>query len=371
MFSSSNMLQFISQHKRRYLAIVTFCCLLGMTLALALRRNDATHDRADTSPALQHEEPVVGTHLGLVGSIEPAIESIVTAPFAGTILTLDVNEGQIVDRGHVLLTLDTADIDAHLRSALTDVLTARRALHELQSWESGPEMSRARRAVLSARQAFADTQQKLRDVRELFEIGIVPRMELDALAVQSRSQHIDIAVAEDDLKHVRARGSPDNLQIAEMALMNAVAKHEALLDAKRQRDVVAPFDGVVIRVRSNAPGDFVRPILPGAAVEQGQALLGLASLDRLQVSALVDEMDVALLSVGAPVEITGDAFDGLALQGVVSTVGIRGRGPAAVGSRARYTLTVDLLSIPEADRAKIRLNMSARLSIRISSDSTP
>nr|WED69716.1 hypothetical protein PJ912_09090 [Pectobacterium colocasium] len=75
-------------------------------------------------------------------------------------------------------------------------------------------MSRARRALSSARSTFSNTQANLRDTQALFERGIVARMEVDTLKQQIRSQEQDLNAAQEELKTVLARGNGEDRKIA-------------------------------------------------------------------------------------------------------------------------------------------------------------
>ncbi|MRT33227.1 HlyD family secretion protein, partial [Xylella fastidiosa subsp. multiplex] len=80
------------------------------------------------------------------------------------------------------------------------------------------EASRSRRALANARMNLADTARKLADTRALFQRGIVPRMEVDALEQQSRAQQLEVSSAQAELTSTLARGEGENREIAEMEL---------------------------------------------------------------------------------------------------------------------------------------------------------
>lgn len=307
-------------------------------------------------------EPLV-QRLGLAGRIEPGALLTLTAPFDGTVQDKPVEEGQRVERGQVLLRLDTTQLQIQLRDALAELLKARRAVQDLQGWTNGQDMARPRRALSTSQLNLNDTERKLEETRVLLERGIVPRMEVDALMQQAQMQRLDLKAAEAELKDMGEKGQGENRQVADMQLANATAKYEALQVLEGQREISAPFAGIIVRVPGNSADTTARPVQQGARVSPGQPLLGLANLEQLKVVAKVDEGDINQLQEGLPVDITGDGFGGILLNGKITSVGSQVLQSEFQGSGASYELGVALPPLTPAQQQRIRLGMSARLSI--------
>src|SRR5471032_275349 len=60
--------------------------------------------------------------IGLVGQIQPGTLSTLAAPFEANVLQKPAEEGQRVERGQLLLRLDTAQLQIQLREALAEQL---------------------------------------------------------------------------------------------------------------------------------------------------------------------------------------------------------------------------------------------------------
>ncbi|HIE1617066.1 TPA: HlyD family secretion protein, partial [Pseudomonas aeruginosa] len=163
--------------------------------------------------------------IGLVGRLEPGRVVTLAAPFAGNVEALLVEPGQRVAEGQELLRMDTREIAVQVREAQSALLKARRTLQDLRDWERGEDMARVRRALRSAQLAQSSTERKLRETRELFQRGIVPRNELDDLEQQASQQRMDLEAARREVESTRAKGQGENRQIAEMDLANASVKY--------------------------------------------------------------------------------------------------------------------------------------------------
>ncbi|MBG4721484.1 HlyD family efflux transporter periplasmic adaptor subunit [Pseudomonas aeruginosa] len=302
--------------------------------------------------------------IGLVGRLEPGRVVTLAAPFAGNVEALLVEPGQRGAEGQELLRMDTREIAVQVREAQSALLKARRTLQDLRDWERGEDMARVRRALRSAQLAQSSTERKLRETRELFQRGIVPRNELDDLEQQASQQRMDLEAARREVESTRAKGQGENRQIAEMDLANASVKYETLQAQLDGRTVRAPFAGIVVAAPGLAGEQGSRePVQAGSKLGQGQALFGLASVERLKVSAKVSELDINQLREGQAVEISGDGFEGTTLAGVIAALGGQALPGMAQGGSPQFEVTVSVAPLDPRQLQKIRLGMSAKLTV--------
>ncbi|HYQ54700.1 MAG TPA: HlyD family efflux transporter periplasmic adaptor subunit [Pseudomonas sp.] len=297
--------------------------------------------------------------LGLVGKVQAARQEIQAAPFDAVVAALMVAEGQRVSAGQPLFRLDTAQVDVQIRQAEAEWLKARASHRQLQGWQAGPEVTRARRSVLAGRASLALSQAALVDTRRLFERGIVARIEVDSLAQQVSAQRQALQDAEDELQGVQARGQGDGLRIAQMELTNAQARWQALLALRKRQVGTAPFAALVAPVGSR-DGAAARAVQAGQQVSQGTPLLALIDLGQLQVLAGVHEQDLAWLREGQEADVS---VAGHLLVGKVRRIGLQARDDAGQG--AWYDVLVELGAPREPTGLGLRLGMSAQLTVRV------
>ncbi|MEK7330039.1 MAG: efflux RND transporter periplasmic adaptor subunit, partial [Candidatus Eisenbacteria bacterium] len=125
----------------------------------------------------------------------------------------------------------------------------------------------------------------------LFKSSLVSQGEMDLAKSRLES-------AEAELEGAEAR---------EQRARSAVRLGQDELDHLR---VLAPFDGVVSQ----------RMVEVGEPVVPGQPVLEVVSLDRLYVSAPLDEIDIGRVREGLPARVTLDPYRGRVWQGAVSRV---------------------------------------------------
>ena len=303
--------------------------------------------------------------IGLVGKIEPDTTITLTAPFDGNVQANLVEQGQRVEAGQVLLRMDPATLEVQLRDALSAQLKARRTVQEMQDWDNGPAVSRARRSLRTAEMSAGNTQRKLTESENLVQRGIIPRNELDDLRQQTQQQQLDLASARGELQQAIGQGKGEYRQIAEMELTNATVKYEALRQLLDGREVKAPFSGIVVPPPgANTPqaGASNVPVQAGSKVSQGQVLFGLANIERLKIVTKVSELDINRLHQGQAVEVLGDGFDGERLSGSVSVVSGLAMTSDGQGS-AQFPVTLSIPQLTPQQLQRVRLGMSARLTI--------
>ncbi|WP_338477767.1 HlyD family efflux transporter periplasmic adaptor subunit [Pseudomonas trivialis] len=304
--------------------------------------------------------------IGLVGKIEPDTTVTLTAPFDGNVQANLVEQGQRVEAGQVLLRMDPATLEVQLRDALSAQLKARRAVQDMQDWDSSANVSRARRSLRTAEMTADTTRRRLSESEDLFKRGIIPRNELDDLKQQARQQQLDLAAARAELQQAQDQGRGEYRQIADMELTNATVKYEALQQLLAGKEVKAPFSGIVVPAPGNnsaqAGGNNNAPVQSGSKVSQGQVLFGLANIERLKIVAKVSELDINQLHQGQAVEVLGDGFDGERLSGTVSVVSGLAIASEGQGS-AQFPVTLAIPTLTPQQLQRVRLGMSARLTI--------
>lgn len=191
-------------------------------------------------------------------SAYPGSEVRLAAERGGRVTRVLVEEGQPVAKGALLAEIDSDE----LRAALAE---SRARVVEAQAEVTLARLNRERRERL---------------VRE----QIVAAHDLD-----QASRDLDIA---------RARLDTASAE---------VTRYEAQI---RKTRILAPIAGTVI----------ARAVDAGETVETGDHAFTLADLGRLRIEAEADEADAGALSVGAPVAITADGYEGRSWRGSVEEV---------------------------------------------------
>lgn len=304
----------------------------------------------------------VSSSISLSGRLQPIEEIMLTAPFDARILERRFSFGQVVEKGDLLLRLDTSETKIKLREAKSSYIKTLQNYEELISWEKSTEMARARRSLQRAESTLENNIRQLDESVLLFEKGIIPAQELNSAKQQVETSRMDLISSKEEMASTSKKASPENISIAKMELDNARIRLNELKSLISQAEVRAPVSGVVIQPVTEE--NKKQSLDQGARVQAGSALLALGDLSGLKVFSRVDEVEIGRLSLNQKVRANGDAFPGIMLDGYLSHISAQatsGNGMEAPGFEVQVTL-------PELSKdasSAIRVGMSADLEILV------
>lgn len=239
------------------------------------------------------------------GYVVAQVSSEVGPVVAGRVKSISIKEGDVVEPGQVIATLESSDRKAAIASARSVVTSS----------EARAQVSRAELAAMELR---------AKRERALARDGVSAPAIADDLDAQITAQRKVVEAADAQTK--AARAEVRNVQVG--------------LD---YMTVKAPIRGTVVG----------KPVGVGAMVGPFTgALAKLVDLDSIMVETDVPEGRVHVLALGAHAEILLDAFPGKRLRGVVSQVGPR-------VDRAKATVTVKVKFVDALDT--VLPDMAARV----------
>lgn len=223
---------------------------------------------------VQAERRDVVSVLAVVGRVRAPSRAALGTPVAGVVDEVRVREGDTVQSGATLITLDA-------RQAAATAREAEAALAEIRAATAQSIAEAEREAQLAARD--------LERVRAVHSAGALTTQRVE----QAEQRAADAASRVESLRAMATTGDDQPA---------AVARAEAAVEAARARvaqsRVVAPGSGVVL-TRSVEPGDAVAP---------GQTLLEVALAGEPQLVVFPGEENLAGLAIGARATASADAF---------------------------------------------------------------
>jgi HlyD family secretion protein len=260
------------------------------------------------------------------GTVQACLRAFPTPSVGGQISRLEVTEGQLVEKGDLLLELWNEDIAA-------EVALAR---------------SERDAAVASARAACLQAEVAQREADRL--------VKLQKKGVASEEQ-TDKVVTEAKAAQAQCEAARANVEVS----TSRVGVTEAKLARTR---LTAPFSGIVAEVTGEL-SQFVTPSPPGIATPP---IVDLIGLDCFYVTAPIDEVDAPGIVPGMPARITLDAYGDRAFEGRVRRVAPYVQ---ALEKQAR-TVDVEVEFVREEDRERLLAGYSADVEIILEvRESTP
>jgi RND family efflux transporter MFP subunit len=204
-----------------------------------------------------------------VGTVRPRTETRIESRVTGQILAVQVNPGDTVEKGALMVSLDSRQLTTRLDQAKQALKTA----------EAGREQ--ARYGLDAARAAFKQAQANYLRVKGFFESQAATAQELEAAESYYRQAEAGVKRAEEALA-----ASEASIRQAQ-----AVVK-ESLISLEYTR-ILAPQAGVVLK-RFVEPGDLALP---------GKPLVALRTSGALRLEAHVREGLITRVTPGASLKV--------------------------------------------------------------------
>ena len=217
----------------------------------------------------------------------------VAAPFAGTLVSLDVARGQPVQPGAPLFALEAENESAARREAAERVRKADAQLEDLRKGKRPTEIEMAKAQLAQAQVTASYSEKEWRRQLDLVSKGFVSQSAADQ-AKSTRDRDRDrVTELQNALATQESGARPDEIKAAEH---DAAAARESLAQADwrlRQKSVASTVGGVVTDTL------FVR----GEWVPAGAAVVSILPAANVKARFFVPEPDVGALKLGQAVRL--------------------------------------------------------------------
>ena len=309
------------------------------------------------------EPRLLQSHVTVRGKLEPLQSLAINSPFGGRVKELFFEYGEQVEKGQPLVELDTSRIVVELREARVAYIQAEQAHRRLTDPTHNTTVSSARLALHRARIDLDVAKEELDEQRFLLDRGVVSEDRYKAMERNYENQKVSLDSAQRNLKIVLADNETGKIASA-LSLDNARSKLEDLKQAFAQATTRAPVSGVILSALATSQAgksdtSSGGPLVVGQDVERGTQLLTIGDLTGISIASKADEIDIGAIRKGLPVRISGDGFQGITLDGIITHVS----SEASTGSTPWFQLSAQVPELTAEQRKVLRLGMSARLDV--------
>lgn len=264
--------------------------------------NGATHE-AVSAPVATVTETLQPVLHEAVGTIQAKADGTISAKIMGTVRKIHVKEGDRVNAGDLLVTLDPRQVSAQFSQARAAVSEARNAAVAAAAAE---EAARANAELAST------TFERYQNLKKMDSVSA---QEYDEVVSRYRQAQSALKQTEE-----MAQAAQDRVKQAESGMSAAAVSNE---DAT----VSAPFDGTIGN-KLIAEGDLATP---------GRPLLTIESITGFEMAIDLPETLFKSVSVGQVISIRVPALNDLPLSGTISAV-----SPAADARSRSFLVKVEL-----------------------------
>ena len=276
------------------LAIAAAVLLLALAGWALFGRDDAPRVQTASVVAIGGGNGGSGSVLDATGYVVARRMATVSAKVTGKVREVLIEEGQHVEAGEVMATLDPVDAAAQRDLAAAQLAAARSQISGAQARLQEAEASASRLGQLVGQQLVSKAQ---------YDQAVAERDALRAQVMTARRQ---------------AEVAADQLAVADNGVDNTVVR--------------APFAGVVI-AKAAQPGEMISPLSAGGGFTR-TGIGTIVDMDSLEVEVDVGESYIGRVKPGMPIEATLNAYPDWQIPGeVIAIIPTADRGKATVKVR--------------------------------------
>ncbi|MFA4030719.1 efflux RND transporter periplasmic adaptor subunit [Collinsella aerofaciens] len=249
------------------------------------------------------------------GQLKPISSSVVSPSVDGTVDSINVQAGQSVNEGDVLMTIKNDELDRNV--------------------------AEAQRAVAAAQEDLANAQKTAAAAQA------TPTTDVDGASTAA-----GISAASADTNAVSA---------AQRSLASAQANLDQANAKAASRTVTAPSSGSIVELNAKVGATVTGGMIMGESdTSGGKQCMQIADLSKMKVTVQVGEKDIAKIAVGQSANVTYPAFPDIVSQGTVTAIASVANSDSNYGGGS-VTFNVDILI--EAPDARLKPGMTAEVSV--------
>ena len=260
-------------------------------------------------------EGTFSTTVEAKGQLKPISSSVVSPSVDGTVDSINVQAGQSVNEGDVLMTIKNDELDRNV--------------------------AEAQRAVAAAQEDLANAQKAAAAAQAN------PTTDVDGASAAA-----GISAASADTNAVSA---------AQRSLASAQANLDQANAKAASRTVTAPSSGSIVELNAKVGATVTGGMIMGESdTSGGKQCMQIADLSKMKVTVQVGEKDIAKIAVGQSANVTYPAFPDIVSRGTVTAIASVANSDSNSGGGS-VTFNVDILI--EAPDARLKPGMTAEVSV--------
>lgn len=214
------------------------------------------------------------------------------------IVSMSVEEGQVVHKGDVLAELDDRRLRLTVAQLSAQVEAQTQIVARLEAGSRSEEIAKARALVDGEKASRENAKRALSRLTRLISQNLASEEQLDDARTAADTAEARLRAAQQDLALAEAGPRQEDIAAAKATLRANQAQLALARQQLEDTQLVAPSDGV-IENRLLQPGDMASP---------QNAVYVLALTNPLWVRAYVDEPDLGKLGPGMRGEVLTDSY---------------------------------------------------------------
>lgn len=269
-----------------------------------------TSETAATAEATDERPTAVTVQKATVGNIENTVsfsgrtaitkETSATAQTAGKVEKVYVSEGDYVQKGAVLLTINGDDLNNTIKQSAASLASAQLAYEKsLDSGSIDSQISQLETAVNNAQIAYDEALRTYNDNKEFYDSGIITSNALTQSEVALKQAKQQLESAQKSLDITKNKTIPDSQDSAKAQVQTAQVAYDTAVSNLDKLTITAPASGL-IKTANFKEGELISQSAPAFVI---------SNMNSMVVELSVTEADLSRFSIGQSLNVTIDGKD--------------------------------------------------------------
>lgn len=229
---------------------------------------------------------------------------------AGKINGINLDAGDTVKKGDLLLTIDDADLQMQLKEANAKVDAARAQIQSTDISNYANQIEIAASAVAQAEVANNSALRNYESAKALYDGGAISKEDLNKAEDESKAAAATLKSSQLQLEEAK-KGSPDYVKSGYVSQFEqAVIFRDTIQRNIEKQCIESPMDGVVLE----------KLVEENSIAAPGTAAFIIGNTSSLELEASIISDDSYKVSVGDEVEISGKFLGDTVIKGKVSKI---------------------------------------------------
>ncbi|EGW38417.1 efflux RND transporter periplasmic adaptor subunit [Desulfosporosinus sp. OT] len=267
----------------------------------------------------------ITTEVEYASKLQPVQAVNVSSKTVGKVATVNVEAGEKVEKGQVLFTLESGDLQAQLQQQQANLAASQANLEKTEGSAYDQQIIQAEQTLQTKQLTYDDAKKKYDLNKQLYDSGAISKLALDDFQKQYQSAEVDLKAAEANLNLLKDKSGPESISVASAQVDQAAAGVNYAAEQLKNAVITSPISGIV----------SVRNVDVGEIISSSTAAFTIIDTNTMVAEISVPDKMVAKVKKSQIVPVKMNALDNQTVEGTVDYI-----SPDADSKSQAYTIKI-------------------------------
>lgn len=336
-----------NKFNKKWIVLIVIVVLIGVAIGVGKNGKKKVTQVAKEVPNVKVQKIAtqnIASEVQYAGKLE-GVQSVTVAPKgSGKIASVNVNVGDKVTAGQVLLTLDTSELNAQLQQQQAALASANANLIKTSGASSAQPIIAQEQQLSKDQITYNDALDAYNKNQQLYAAGAISKQDLDNSKSKLDTASVSLKADQDNLDLQKQQIGPQSVQAAVAQVDQSQASVNYVRTQMSNSTVTAPISGVVSAKNADV----------GAIASGTVGTVTIINTSALIVQITVPDKVVGKLQVGQTVPVIVGAAGDSTINGAIDTI-----SPDVDSKNNSYIIKVKI----DNSNGSLKAGMFAKVSI--------